>query len=82
MVSYCGFGLHSNIGRSVSRFINKVLSDSRGWAEHGYTFVQVSPQKGAMLRKSKSNWRSVIHIRVSSNDTITHEMRLWWTIMR
>ncbi len=57
----------------TAELIATVLEDPRGWAGHGYEFKQISYLTGSAMRKDKSNWKRVFHIRVSTNSTISHE---------
>lgn len=54
----------------VSNFIEKTLSDPKGWNRFGYIFFQISPIDGINLRKNEENNFFVFHIHLSQPTTI------------
>ena|SRR6478609_3669065 len=54
----------------VARTIDTNLLDPKGWKRFGYNFTQINPAYGLYLRLNKNNWKYVIHVRISMEETI------------
>src|SRR6478609_4350090 len=60
-------------GDEMCYIINTVLSDPRGWNKKGYYFQQVSIEDGLWARGQPGMKKFVIHVHVSTNDTVKSE---------
>jgi hypothetical protein len=59
--------------QEVSRWIEAVLLDPKGWRKSGYEFIQINIEDGLWAREQPEGRKYVIHARVSTEDTIFSE---------
>jgi hypothetical protein len=60
----------TNEEHDIAQYIDGVLNEARGWKKKGYQFVQVAPDEGMDLRKTFKGKKNIIHLRMSSSQTI------------
>jgi predicted Zn-dependent protease len=51
-------------------FIDAVLQHPEGWSKHGYVFERIQADEGLIARRKRSNYKYVLHLRVSTADTV------------
>lgn len=57
------------------QFIDEVLQHPNGWKGHGYMFELISPEEGMLARKSRRNYKYVLHLRISTAKTVEKECK-------
>ena len=60
----------------ITKLIQKILNDPRGWKKFGYKFKYISEKCGLKRRLDKKNWRNTFQIRLSSQNTVKKECNM------
>lgn len=52
------------------QFIDHVIQHPKGWSGHGYVFEMISAEEGQIVRRDVRNHKYVMHLRISTPETI------------